>query len=820
MTRPLRLDGVFALAALASAVWIAAAPPSTAQVVVTDTVEVAAPRATAGPIVARSMAVSAATASEAGSVRVRYVSARRANPLGTGDVLAVTPTGGETTEGAVVDGFASPIELPVCEGTAYHYGEGPFDWDAPNDAGSVDDAYVFSLSCSSRYGQERGLCETSPGGSRSDLRASAWTYLGSPGTFRSFLRFDLSGFTAPVDATAAELRLFPHGESQSSLSGSNAFSAAVVTSSWSEGGVRWSNQPSAGGPVAAGAGGSGPRSLDVTAALQGWLSGSAPNYGFRLSLDTESYYRRQSFSSSEGPTPPELSVTFENPDGTGETADFGAVGEGETYTVRYNGAGPSEITSGQLEVDGEPHDGFFHTFKTGSGCGREELRVFSFTVPSGLTFAKGDGSEVDPAAYLPEKDDLVTTTATFAGASGGTVRFELVDPYEFAFADGTTAPKEVALGDDGTADVVVKSVQWWGVTTVKATYTPAEGAPVTLEQQLPVDTDGDTIADVWEMLPANGGRLDLGGNKDDRDWDEDDGISGSAPGTPGDGIRKEDEYRGALVDGTHVRLSAKERELFMNPSSSTEVSAITSALSGVEVKTITFGTLKFHSKRDAAKKPLSRPVRLFPENNAVEPTVLSFPLTRGRLIKNGVAVSHPPGARTVFGYAFPQVSKSALYPRYSEEYRTWQPQTYDGTVDNMYNFNSVPESAATSPSSPLGLGVPVTAGVETWVVVFDGTDLDGNGVLNNVNPYDGIAFQPSPPPPYTSALNDSFDGIIATKSQAGTVQATSVHEVGHTIFGGGHPATGTGAMRSSIGPAKIATYQVWRGMVNLKTLSP
>ena len=101
--------------------------------------------------------------------------------------------------------------------------------------------------------------------------------------------------------------------------------------------------------------------------------------------------------------------------------------------------------------------------------------------------------------------------------------------------------------------------------------------------------------------------------------------------------------------------------------------------------------------------------------------------------------------------------------------------------------------------------------------MFDGADQDGGG-LGFVNPFDAISAAVTPPS--SSSANDAIDAIIATKSYQGSLAATSVHEVGHTILGPGHPTSGTGAMRSGVGPAKTSTYGVWIGRVDLKRAVP
>ena len=147
--------------------------------------------------------------------------------------------------------------------------------------------------------------------------------------------------------------------------------------------------------------------------------------------------------------------------------------------------------------------------------------MFSFVSPEAaaapvLAFERAsDGAPVDPETYLSIKDDEIVVTATVAGAADGNIRFELAGtnggaPYEFAFAVGgspTTSAQVVPVASDGTAAVTLRSLEWWGVATVTATYEPADGSTGgTAQQEIPVDTDDDTIADAWELDDDNGGR--------------------------------------------------------------------------------------------------------------------------------------------------------------------------------------------------------------------------------------------------------------------------------------------------------------------------
>jgi PKD repeat protein len=141
------------------------------------------------------------------------------------------------------------------------------------------DAYVKSSSPGSNFGTS------------SELRVKTDTT-----TYRSYLRFDVSGLTGPW-VISARLRLYA---TDGSPDGGSLY---PVGSSWTESGITWSNAPSIGGaPVAGPAATSAGqwREIDVTSVVRG-----AGSYDFALqSASANSAY----YSSRQGANPPQLVV--------------------------------------------------------------------------------------------------------------------------------------------------------------------------------------------------------------------------------------------------------------------------------------------------------------------------------------------------------------------------------------------------------------------------------------------------------------------------------------------------------------------------------
>lgn len=282
MTRPsTETQGLLTHVGLLILLLLAFAPAATAQVVIKGRLEIE-PTTTdkvqsdTGAPAFKQAADAIFRASSNGRLNVYYVSAERyGEALESTASLQVSmerKTETETFEDAVVPRFEEPQQLPsgACTEDWYFYGRGPFTWCAPNRPEAVNDAWVFSLSCDADWAQQHiNRCTTTNLGGHPELPASAWTYWSDPAVGRSFLQFDLSGFTASVQAQEATLHLFPHGESQSQLSGSNAFVVRPVAQAWSEGAVTWANQPGTTDPSVTAPGGTGSYSLDVTDIVEG-----------------------------------------------------------------------------------------------------------------------------------------------------------------------------------------------------------------------------------------------------------------------------------------------------------------------------------------------------------------------------------------------------------------------------------------------------------------------------------------------------------------------------------------------------------------------
>ncbi len=162
-------------------------------------------------------------------------------------------------------------------------------------------------------------------GNYANFAAIAWS---SGGDFvsRGLMSFDLSSIPTNAIITDAKLSLYcnttsDHPQLHSNLSGSNSCFLQRITSSWSEFGVNWSNQPSTTnvGQITLNESTSSTQDyLDIN--VLNWVidmvSNPANNHGFMIKLATEQKFRSLIFGNSEHVNPlkrPKLIVTYEMP---------------------------------------------------------------------------------------------------------------------------------------------------------------------------------------------------------------------------------------------------------------------------------------------------------------------------------------------------------------------------------------------------------------------------------------------------------------------------------------------------------------------------
>ncbi len=153
--------------------------------------------------------------------------------------------------------------------------------------------------------------------------ANAWTFSGREGIIRSVIDFDFSAIPNGAMINSAYLSLYAWDstggfEQHSTLSGSNACLLQRVVSEWSEEEVTWNTQPST-TPInevllpESNSSTQDYLDIDVLDLVKDMVENPSSSFGFLISLEDESYYRRMNFASSDHPNAalhPKLEICY------------------------------------------------------------------------------------------------------------------------------------------------------------------------------------------------------------------------------------------------------------------------------------------------------------------------------------------------------------------------------------------------------------------------------------------------------------------------------------------------------------------------------
>jgi hypothetical protein len=649
----------------------------------------------------------------------------------------------------------------------------------------------------------------------------AWTFLGDEAFERSFLRFDLGGFPPVIDSLAgATLRLTPWNEPPA---GDNAFHISKVSASWSESAVTWLNQPSVTTPTITVPSGSAPVSASVTPIVQDWITNPSTNYGFGLRLVTEQYYRRYYFASSDNTNSglrPGLTIDFTHPDGE-PLAEYAIApvspGEETTFSYRIDGVSvsPTTQTATTMTIGGVEYEGELLGFETGSSCPsgvgyHDRLEVFAYVDTLTTVVLEFDR---DPATYLPMKSDSIWVMARVhpEPPQGSEVVFRLAGVDSLRFRDTLLDSLVVPIVGD-SASAKLWSYAYWGVADLTATYRGPEGE-ASDAGEIPIDADDDGIADSWEMLPENGGALNLGGNFLDQDWDEE-----TSPGTvhDGDDFTKLDEYKGYVIgpvgdpfSGPHNRMLADTKEFFISYDD-TLTSAVAFALGKISQQ-LDLEVVEYAG-------PTTQQVYLFGRY-----------LFGGSVSHNSVRVlaetiRHDTLSGFIWDHGNPGPANGMQAGRTNGSLGISGAtvRVYVEAIHNLWHVNTYPEGAIKD--SLVNLLLPEPTHNAKFISYYDRDDIDGDGVPDDyVRAFDPLAHHPVHPSGKLFVKNnDAYDLLIGTKSEEVYIGLTILHELGHALgmiydTPDLHPNSYPSPMRRGPGPGRTDVFDSNDSMlVNLK----
>lgn len=417
---------------------------------------------------------------------------------------------------------------------------------------------------------------------------------------------------------------------------------------------------------------------------------------------------------------------------------------------------------------------------------------------------------VDPATYLPVKNDTLTATAHLDFVPEGVrseIDFELVYNHDFTFIDGTSGLRsEPVLGDSSFTRLISKT--WWGVATIQASVlagTPTD--TLHIEVQVPVDSDSDTIADIWELDPLNGGSMNLGGLNNDSMWNDEYSVGNA---NNGDAFNKLEEYRGVLIGSeNHVRLIPMRKEIFMDIRLAQEGNFVVGEIESQ----LDIDVYEIEGVRDTSGASVG--VVVAGDNHLVyvSPSTVSLGSKAVVFVADYDLIGLENGFVILDGYWRATGTKTPPENGYDITLGNTRGTAFEegaisicyvNTIDNIFNSNSVRESEI--------LRFPVRSaeinGDANWTALFNNTDITGDTDTDDLlKPFDIAA--PAPPP------NSPEDGIVVTMTGQEMIKRTTLHEVGHALGmslrteqheEGEHPTDGASVMRLGIGPAKVGTF--------------
>src|SRR5262249_49024926 len=142
--------------------------------------------------------------------------------------------------------------------------------------------------------------------------SAQWTYGGTPGESRAYLKFDLSQIPAGSILVSANLSFYadPNGNNgyygQPTYGNNNASYLHLVTSAWNPTNVTWNTQPTstnANEVLLAQSTNTAENylNLNISSFVQTWLNNPASNYGMSLQMIGQNYYNSLIFCSSAYP---------------------------------------------------------------------------------------------------------------------------------------------------------------------------------------------------------------------------------------------------------------------------------------------------------------------------------------------------------------------------------------------------------------------------------------------------------------------------------------------------------------------------------------
>jgi len=183
-------------------------------------------------------------------------------------------------------------------------------------------------------------------GNSSNFGTAATVTVGSSASI-GLVQFDLSSLPASVTAGQVQKATLTLFLDHVGASGSINIDTVSASTTWGELAVNGSTPPSTGSPVATGVAATTAFSfisVDVTAAVQGWITSPSSNNGFMLLPNTGSSLQFDSKENTNTSHPATLTIVLASVGATGAAGVAGATGPAGATGAASNVAGPAGAT--------------------------------------------------------------------------------------------------------------------------------------------------------------------------------------------------------------------------------------------------------------------------------------------------------------------------------------------------------------------------------------------------------------------------------------------------------------------------------------------
>jgi hypothetical protein len=414
---------------------------------------------------------------------------------------------GNFTAGARLAGFAFAIGTKGYVGSGSLGPSGPWYkdfWEFTPAASTSPAATCITLQPNAASGKDSYVESANPtialGATGVDFPAIRGTNGGNPAEDKAFIQFDLSSVPANAVIQSATYTLYANTTTlfgtpagTSTFGTANACYVKRVTSSWTEAGLTWNNQPTVTSidqvllPQSTSANQN--YDLNVTTFVQFWVQNPSQNYGMDLEIITPNTYNGHLFCSSDhsdASKHPKLVICYTLPVG------------GCTHTVALS-LTHTPATTG--------NNGSINLTVTGSAGPYS----YSWTGPNGFTASTEDLTSLATGTYnvtVTPATGCAETSSIIVTGCNNTISLSM-SPHAPSFGNNNGAVNLTVNGHDAPYTyswtgpngftAVSEDISSLAIGTYNVTVTPATGCPLTGTINLGLTTSVPTLSQ-WGLI--------------------------------------------------------------------------------------------------------------------------------------------------------------------------------------------------------------------------------------------------------------------------------------------------------------------------------